>query len=126
MRRRLSILLYKYEPRLLSRSTTILKPSSNTCCSISSRIFEGDMAFCFSLFVVRLREEAGSVSTGGILIVEISRDEMVGQPRQRRLTQSPRRIVAASLCRGVRAKHGDTAPRLQLHNSVAQELVFSG
>jgi hypothetical protein len=39
------------------------------------------MAFCFSLFVVRLRDEAASVSTGGILIVESSRDEMVGQPK---------------------------------------------
>src|SRR4029077_10933979 len=73
----------KYEPRLLSRSTTILKPSSKTCCSIVSRTFDGTIAFCFSLFVVRLRDEAASVSTGGILIVEISRDEMVGQPRQR-------------------------------------------
>lgn len=40
------------------------------------------MAFCFSLFGMRLRDEAVSVSTGGILIVEISRSEMVGQPRQ--------------------------------------------
>jgi hypothetical protein len=38
------------------------------------------MAFCFSLFVVRLRDEAASVSTGGILIVEISRDWRIGQP----------------------------------------------
>ena len=30
--------------------------------------FDGDIAFCFSLFVVRLRDEAASVSTGGILI----------------------------------------------------------
>ena len=31
---------------------------------------------------MRLRDEAASVSTDGILIVEISRSEMVGQPRQ--------------------------------------------
>src|SRR2546423_8781529 len=74
--------LCRYEPRLLSRSTTTLNPSSKTCCSIVSRTFDGDIAFCFSLFVARLRDEAASVSTGGILIVEISRSEMVGQPRQ--------------------------------------------
>src|SRR5258708_19865197 len=79
----------KYEPRLWSRSTTILKPSSKTCCSISSRISDGDIALCFSLFVARLRGEAASVSTGGILIVEISRDQRLGQPRQEPLTQSP-------------------------------------
>jgi hypothetical protein len=33
-----------------------------------SRTFDGDISFCFSLFVARLRGEAASVSTGGILI----------------------------------------------------------
>ena len=36
-----------------------------------SRTFDGIIVFCFSLLVVRLRDEADSVSTGGILIVEI-------------------------------------------------------
>jgi hypothetical protein len=45
-----------------------------------SRTFDGDIPFCFSLFVVRLRDEAASASTDGILIVEFSRDETVGQP----------------------------------------------
>src|SRR4030095_10200907 len=100
---RLSTRLCRYEPRLLSRSTTTLKPSSKTCCSIVSRTFDGTIAFCFSLFVVRLRDEAASVSTGGILIRGISRGEMVGQPRQERLTQ----------------------PRLPLYDAVSQKLVFS-
>jgi hypothetical protein len=35
-----------------------------------SRIFDGAIAFCFSLFAVRLRDEVASVSTDGILIVD--------------------------------------------------------
>src|SRR6478672_2171693 len=89
--------LYKYEPRLLSRSITILKPSSKTCCWIVSRTFAGAILFCFSLFVVRLRDEVASVSTGGILIVEISRGEMVGQPRRSQWTLIARVIWATSL-----------------------------
>src|SRR5438093_5280954 len=72
--------LYKYEPRLLSRSMTILKPSSKTCCWIVSRTFDGAVVLGFSLFVVRLRpacnavalragDEVASVSTDGILIL---------------------------------------------------------
>ena len=84
--------LCRYEPRLLSRSITILKPSSKTCCSMVSRTFDGDIPFCFSLFVVRLRDEAASVSTGGILIVEISRGQRLGQQAE----LSPLRYVEAS------------------------------
>src|SRR6266436_7836106 len=86
MRRRLSTRLYKYEPRLLSRSTTILKPSSKTCCSIVSRTFDGAICFCFSLFAVRFLGETASASAGGILIREVSCRENVGQPRSGRLT----------------------------------------
>src|ERR1041385_3443988 len=71
MRRRLSTLLCRYEPRLLSRSTTILKPSSNTCCSIVSRTFAGaivPLPRYFSLFGVRFRVEGVSARTGAILI----------------------------------------------------------
>src|SRR5919109_5221772 len=71
MRRRLSTLLCRYEPRLLSRSTTILKPSSNTCCSIVSRTFAGGIVPLlrdFSLFGVRFRVEDVSARTGAILI----------------------------------------------------------
>src|SRR5207302_4443628 len=92
MRRLLVTALCKYDPRLLSRSTTTLKPSSRTCCSIVSRIFDGAIAFCSSLFAVRLRDEGASVSTDGILIVESSRSEMVGQPAQ----LWPPRLVGAS------------------------------
>src|SRR6185312_10752451 len=97
--------LYKHEPRLLSRSTTILKPSSKTCCSISSRIFEDDIAFCFSLFVVRLRDEAASVSTGGILIGDSSRDETRGQPGQRTLVLSADGVANVTMRTG--ACHSD-------------------
>src|ERR1051326_7269599 len=68
MRRRLPTLLCRYEPRLLSRSTTILKPSSKTCSSIVWRTFAGAIAFSVSLFGVRFRVEGVSVRTGAILI----------------------------------------------------------
>jgi hypothetical protein len=45
-----------------------LKPSSKMCRSIVSRTFDAVIRFPFSLFVARLRGEAASVSTGGILI----------------------------------------------------------
>jgi hypothetical protein len=57
-----------------------------------SRTFDGDIPFCFSLFVVRLRDEAASVSTGGILIIEISRGQRLGQQAE----LSPPRYVEAS------------------------------
>src|SRR5207249_9954423 len=79
MRRRLSTRLYRYEPRLLSRSTTILKPSSKTCCSIVWRTFAGAIAFSVSLFGVRFRVEGVSARTGAILIREINCGETPGQ-----------------------------------------------
>ncbi|HTL58772.1 MAG TPA: hypothetical protein VL361_24005, partial [Candidatus Limnocylindrales bacterium] len=45
----------------------------------------------------RLRDEAASVSTGGILIIEISRGEMVGQPRRSQRTSIARVICVTSL-----------------------------
>src|SRR5216117_1822082 len=82
--------LYKYEPRLLSRSMTILKPSSKTCFWIVSRTFDGAVVLGFSLFVVRLRpacnavalragDEVASVSTDGILIVDRNLSRERGQ-----------------------------------------------
>src|SRR6266404_1434728 len=71
--------LYKYEPRLLSRSITILKPSSRTCCWIVSRTFDGAVVLSFSLFVVRLRDEVASASTDGILIVDRNLSRERGQ-----------------------------------------------
>src|SRR5258708_6133312 len=68
MRRRLSTRLYRYDPRLLSRSTTILKPSSKTCCSIVWRTFEGAIGFSVSRLGVRFRVEGVSARTGAILI----------------------------------------------------------
>src|SRR6266481_7809040 len=68
MRRRLSTLLCRYEPRLLSRSTTILKPSSNTCCSIVLRTFAGGIGFAASLVGVRFRVEGVSARASAILI----------------------------------------------------------
>src|SRR5947207_5702412 len=68
MRRRLSTRLYRYEPRLLSRSTTILKPSSKTCCSIVWSTFEGAIGFSASRFGVRFRVGGVSARTGAILI----------------------------------------------------------
>src|SRR5207244_3182957 len=70
--------LYKYEPRLLSRSMTILKPSSKTCCWIVSRTFDGAVVLGFSLFVV-LRDEVASASTDGILIVDRNLSRERGQ-----------------------------------------------
>src|SRR2546427_13001518 len=71
--------LYKYEPRLLSRSMTILKPSSKTCFWIVSRTFDGAVVLGFSLFVVRLRDEVASASTDGILIVDRNLSRERGQ-----------------------------------------------
>src|SRR5262245_47465350 len=70
MRRRLSTLFCRYEPRLLSRSMTILNPSTRTCCSIVRSTFEGPIVppLRDSLFGVRFRVEGGSARTGGILI----------------------------------------------------------
>src|SRR5207253_10984725 len=85
MRRRLSTLLNKYEPRLLSRSTTILKPSSNTCCSIVSRTFAGAIVprlRDFSLFGVRFCVEGVSARTGAILIRDRNLLQRLGQWRR--------------------------------------------
>src|SRR5882762_8448525 len=79
MRRRLSTLLCRYEPRLLSRSTTILKPSSNTCCSIVSRTFAGGIGFAASLFGVRFRVEGVSARAGAILIQDRNLSRECGQ-----------------------------------------------
>src|SRR5947208_6600139 len=84
--------LYKYEPRLLSRSTTTLKPSSNTCRSIVSRTFDGAICFSFSLFTVRLRAETASASTGGILIV----DRNLWRERGQWVAHASRVLVAVS------------------------------
>src|SRR6266576_4497443 len=81
MRRRLSTRLCRYEPRLLSRSTTILKPSSKTCCSIVSRTFDAAIGFSASLFGVRFRVEGVSARTGAILI----RDRNLLRERGQRL-----------------------------------------
>src|SRR6266487_2583070 len=75
--------LYKYEPRLLSRSMTILKPSSKTCRWIVSRTFDGAVVLGFSLFVVRLRDEVASASTDGILIVDRNLSRQRGQRGER-------------------------------------------
>src|SRR5438094_10420899 len=88
MRRRLSTLLNKYEPRLLSRSTTILKPSSNTCCSIVSRTFAGAIVprlRDFSLSGVRFCVEGVSARTGAILIRDRNCDTNRGQQTYHRL-----------------------------------------
>src|SRR6266550_5330438 len=81
MRRRLSTRLCRYEPRLLSRSTTILKPSSKTWCSIVSRTFDAAIGFSASLFGVRFRVEGVSARTGAILI----RDRNLLRERGQRL-----------------------------------------
>src|SRR5262245_33368119 len=80
MRRRLSTRLYKYGPRLLSRSTTILKPSNRTWSSIVCRIFAGAIAFSVSLFGARFRVEGVSARTGAILIRDRN---LLGQCGQR-------------------------------------------
>src|SRR5215467_3382407 len=79
MRRRLSTLLCRYGPRLLSRSTTILNPSSKTCCSIVWRTFAGAIAFSASRFGVRFRVEGVSARTGAILIRDRNCDPKRGQ-----------------------------------------------
>src|SRR5207253_678883 len=97
MRRRLSTLLDKYEPRLLSRSTTILKPSSKTCCSIVSRTFDDAIVprlRDFSLFAVRFRDGTASVSTGGILII----DRNLWRERGQWVAHASRVLVAVSRC----------------------------
>ena len=112
MRRRLSTLLNKYEPRLLSRSTTILKPSSNTCCSIVSRTFAGGIGFAPSVFGVRFRVEGVSARTGAILIRDRNLLRECGQRRLRNGWQ------AGSLV----AESGKPPDRL--HNALAQQLVL--
>src|SRR5258707_7722335 len=84
MRRRLSTRLCRYEPRLLSRSTTILKPSSKTCCSIVSRTFAGAIGFSASRLSVRFRVEGVSARTGAILI----RDRNLWRQRGQRVVPS--------------------------------------
>src|SRR6266550_4576214 len=89
MRRRLSTRLYRYEPRLLSRSTTILKPSSKTCCSIVWRTFEGAIGFSASRFGVRFRLGGVSARTGAILIGDRN---LLRQRGQREHTHLPRSV----------------------------------
>src|SRR5882724_6410531 len=91
--------LYKYEPRLLSRSTTILKPSSKTCCWIVSRTFDGAVVLGFSLFVVRLRDEVASASTDGILIVDRNLWQQRGQRSTGRIGCQPISAGRQPACR---------------------------
>src|SRR3954451_8648354 len=79
MRRRLSTLFCRYEPRLLSRSTTILKPSTRMCCSIVWRTFEAAIGFSASRFVGRFRVGGVSARTGAILIGDRNCDGERGQ-----------------------------------------------
>src|SRR5215831_19987990 len=95
MRRRLSTRLYRYEPRLLSRSTTILKPSSKTCSSIVWRTLAGAIAFSASRFGVRFRVEGVSARTGAILIQDRNLLRERGQSREGRLTLN-RQVVQAN------------------------------
>src|SRR3954469_468290 len=84
MRRRLSTLFCRYEPRLLSRSTTILKPSTRICCSIVWRTFEAAIGFSASRFGARFRVGGVSARTGAILI----RDRSLWRHRGQRVVPS--------------------------------------
>src|SRR6266478_5274019 len=110
--------LYKYEPRLLSRSMTILKPSSKTCCWIVSRTFDGAVVLGFSLFVV-LRDEVASASTDGILIVDRNLSRERGQWSTGIL---PGKLTFES---AGETPADPTARMAALHNPAAQEFVFS-
>src|SRR5712675_668733 len=120
MRRRLSTRLCRYEPRLLSRSTTILKPSSKTRCSIVSRTFDAAIGFSVSLFGVRFRVEGVSARTGAILI----RDRNLLRPRGQRSTGI---LPAGQNCESTsETPAGPTRKMRPLHNTLTQELMFSG
>src|SRR6266436_7977378 len=128
MRRRLSTRLCRYEPRLLSRSTTILNPSSKTCCSIVSRTFDGAIVFSASLFGVRFRVEGVSARTGAILI----RDRKLLRQRGQRSTGH--RACGETGHLGwwpeLRVNRRDasqpTRKMRALHNTLTQHLVFPG
>src|SRR4030095_8690093 len=118
MRLRLPTRLCRYEPRLLSRSTTILKPSSKTCCSIVSSTLAGAIGFSASRFGVRFRVEGVSARTGAILIVARNLWRRRGQwrARSRARRKNPNRKILAD----------GPAVRRYLHNALAKELVLSG
>src|SRR5215472_218401 len=101
MRRRLPTRLCKYEPRLLSRSTTILKPSSKTCCSIVWRTFAGASAFSASRFGVRFRVEGVSARTGAILIRDRNCDPKRGQQPGAMDSESFRELTSTPKAFGV-------------------------
>src|SRR4029453_17769649 len=120
MRRRLSTRLYRYGPRLLSRSTTILKPSSRTWSSIVCRIFDGAIAFSVSRFGVRFRVEGVSARTGAILI----RDRNLLRQRGQRSTGILR---GAQTCDSAGETPAASIRKVRgLHNALTQQLVFSG
>src|SRR6266446_1876744 len=120
MRRRLSTRSCRYEPRLLSRSTTILKPSSKTWCSIVSRTFDAAIGFSASLFGVWFRVEGVSARTGAILI------------RDRNLLRQCGQRSTGILCGGQNCEStgqtpaGPTRKMRVLYNALTQHLVLSG
>src|SRR5437016_8806310 len=128
MRRRLPTRLCRYEPRLLSRSTTILKPSSKTCCSIVSRTFAAAIGFSASRFGVRFRVEGVSARTGAILI----RDRNLLRQRGQRSTGilpagKPGILPDVQNCDSAgETPTGPTRKVRVLHNALPQQLVFSG
>src|SRR6266581_3794793 len=120
MSRRLSTWLCRYEPRLLSRSTTILKPSSKTWCSIVSRTFDAATGFSASRFGVRFRVEGVSARTGAILI----RDRNLLRQRGQRSTGI---LPDVQNCDSAgETPTGLTRKVRVLHNALPQQLVFSG
>src|SRR2546421_4638143 len=127
MRRRLSTRLCRYDPRLLSRSTTILKPSSNTCCSIVSRTFDAAIGFSASLFGVRFRIEGVSARTGAILIVDRNLRRQSGQRSTASCLWGNRASCLVARMR-VNRRDARRPPRKMrvLHNALTQQLVLSG
>src|SRR5436309_1705821 len=120
MRRRLSTRLCRYEPRLLSRSTTILNPSSKTCCSIVWRTFAAAIGFSASLFGVRFRVEGVSARTGAILI----RDRNLLRRRGQRSTGI---LPGGQNCESTgETPAGPTRKMRVLHHALTQQLVLSG
>src|SRR6476620_9156249 len=112
MSRRLSTLFCRYEPRLLSRSTTILKPSTRMCCSIVWRTFEAAIGFSDSRFGVRFRVGSVSARTGAILIGDRNLRRPCGQSGRGGLTPI--------------AKAVQVNRRYLLHHALTQQFVLSG
>src|SRR5262245_10075949 len=120
MSRRLSTLFCRYEPRLLSRSITILNPSTKTCCSIVWSTFEGPIGFSASLFGMRFRVEGGSARMGAILI----QDRNLWRERGQRgigILPSVHPCDSAG-----ETPTGPIGKKRVLHNPLPQQLVFSG